>query len=128
MEQLLECPSGNKILVCPKCLNFSTFSYGCKHCGSLNVKKSELIHHFACAYVGYVQEFSNLTCPKCLMKNLIVGSDFEHLSGPYFCEGCHWYGNEREIVGKCTKCQFLFPIRQSKENERSVTLAFCKAY
>jgi len=110
----------DRILVCPQCRALPTFRYGCRACGSVRLEDQPLMHHFACAYVGYVREFERdgqLVCPKCLARNLVVGADYEHLHGPTRCLDCDWPEGELELLGKCVQCNFQFPLPQAlREN------------
>ena len=92
----------DRVLICPQCLAVPTFRNGCRICGSVRLHSRPLIHHFACAHIGYVGDFEQdgaLICPKCRTRDLIVGADYEHLSGPYRCLDCDWSDTELELVG-----------------------------
>jgi DNA-binding NarL/FixJ family response regulator len=107
-------------LLCPKCHALSTFRRGCKHCGSIHITKSQLIHHFACAYVGFTGGFQHgdeIICPKCRTRNLVVGADFEYLQGPYHCMDCNWSETELETVGFCLACHWRYALHQAWEQE-----------
>lgn len=106
------------VLVCPECKAVPTFRYGCAACGSLRVSQVKLIHHYACAHVGELSEFQNkdeLSCPKCHSPALVVSRDFEHLPGPYRCQDCSAVDHELAAVGRCRKCELLFPLSQCPE-------------
>lgn len=99
--------------VCPKCKTFPKVYIGCSNCGSEKIFVSRLIHHFKCAHVDSIQNFEIdgiIKCPKCLMKNLIVSSDFEYLEGPFECQECFWKDSGSRIVGFCDNCKLKFPI------------------
>jgi hypothetical protein len=115
---ILQPVCGNRILVCPKCHGLPTFRRGCQQCGSAQVAADQLIHHFACAHVGFLTDFetpAGLLCPKCRTRELVVGADYEYLDGPYRCSDCHWSAGELEHVAQCLDCQFLFPGYQAHE-------------
>ncbi len=110
----------DRVLVCPECKGAPTFRDGCRSCGSVRVATSQLIHHFACAHVGFVSDFESgdeMVCPKCRSRGLIVGADFEHLDGPYRCLDCDWSDTELEIVAQCLGCQLRFPVHEAVEEE-----------
>ncbi len=110
----------DRLLVCPQCRAVPTFRNGCRICGSVRLHSRPLIHHFACAHVGYVTDFEHddsVVCPKCRTRNLIVGADYEHLQGPYRCLDCDWSDTELELVGQCLKCAFRFPMNQALEED-----------
>ena len=114
-ERLLD-----KVTVCPQCQSIPTFRRACEGCKSARVTNDKLIHHFACGHVGHVAEFERedeLTCPKCLTRQLIVGSDYEFLIGPYRCEDCGWCNSELLSVGHCLRCNYRFDMCQAHELE-----------
>jgi hypothetical protein len=107
-------------LLCPRCHALPTFRRGCRHCGSVHIANHQLIHHFACAHVGFTQDFYQggvIICPKCRTHNLVVGADFEYLQGPYRCLDCNWSDTELETVGYCLACQWRFALHQAWEEE-----------
>ncbi|HRX78370.1 MAG TPA: response regulator [Pirellulaceae bacterium] len=110
----------DRVLICPQCQAVPTFRNGCRICGSVRLHSRPLIHHFACAHIGYVSDFEKdgaIICPKCRTRNLIVGADYEHLSGPYRCLDCDWSDTDLELVGNCLKCEFRFPMNQALEED-----------
>lgn len=110
----------DRILACPDCRAIPTLRRGCRACGSVRTANSQLIHHFPCAHVGLVKEFDQggeLVCPKCRQRKLVIGADFEYLSGPYQCLDCNWSDTQLELVGQCLSCELRFPIQQAVEEE-----------
>ena len=110
----------DKVLVCPKCASLPTFRFGCQRCGSGDVKRAILVHHFACACVAPLDEFENkesLQCPKCQTKHLIAGTDFEYAPGLNHCRCCGWTAHELEQTGHCLNCDTRFPFHQAVEQE-----------
>jgi hypothetical protein len=108
------------VQVCPQCRSLPSFRRGCRHCGSARVQTSQLIHHFACAHVGHVHEFEQrgeLVCPKCRGRDLIVGAEFDYVSGPFTCMDCQWSDSELEQIGQCLACDLRFPQHQAVEVE-----------
>jgi CheY-like chemotaxis protein len=106
----------DRVQVCPQCLSLPTFRFGCSSCGSGCVTNDRMIHHFACAHVGPARDFDEdgeLVCPKCRARQLVVGADFEHLTGPYHCLDCDWSDVELEHVAHCLGCGFRFPADQA---------------
>jgi hypothetical protein len=79
-----------------------------------------MIHHFACAHVGPVADFETpqgLVCPKCRTRHIIVGADFEYLTGQYRCLDCGTSDTELEAIGHCLRCGLRFPGYQSAIHE-----------
>jgi hypothetical protein len=110
----------DRVMLCPRCASPPTFRHGCPNCGSARLGNDQLIHHYACAHVGPVDEFETpgqLICPKCRTPNLIIGSDFEYTTGPHCCSDCSWITSEPELVGHCSRCGLRFPGHQAHEKE-----------
>jgi CheY-like chemotaxis protein len=110
----------DRVRSCPRCLGLPTFRDACRQCGSADVAAAAHIHHFACAHVAPAENFDAdgyLACPKCRARNLIVGADFEHLSGPLCCRECNWSGTQLALIGECLKCGFRFPASESPEQD-----------
>lgn len=108
------------VQVCPECQAIPTFRMGCRNCGSSRLASCRLIHHFACAHVGYVSDFERdgeIVCPKCRMRKLVVGTDFEYLTGPYRCLDCNCSSADLEQVAQCVACGLRFPGHQAQEIE-----------
>ena len=106
----------DRALVCPRCESLPSFRHGCPCCGSGRVEQELLIHHFACAHVGRVEDFETpdgIACTKCRAKHLMVGADFEYQRGPLRCLDCQWSPRELELVGHCLRCGFRFPAQQA---------------
>ncbi len=107
----------DRALVCPRCESLPSFRHGCPCCGSGRIEQESLIHHFACANVGRVEAFETdqgIVCPKCRVRHLTVGADFEYQQGPLRCLDCHWSPSELELIGHCLRCEFRFPAHQAR--------------
>lgn len=107
------------ICACPECESVASFRPGCGECGSAFVEQQSLIHHYACAHVGPESEYrphnaSDLSCPKCRMKNLVSGADFEVTEGCLSCSDCHALFSEPTMVGHCLSCQHRFLQSEAK--------------
>ena len=110
----------DRVSVCPQCQAVVSIRNGCRVCGSVRLHTRPLLHHFACAHVGYVSDFEQdgaIVCPKCHTRNLIVGADYEHLSGPYHCLDCDWSDTELDQVAQCLRCAYRFPLHQAGEED-----------
>jgi len=109
----------DRIKVCPHCEALPTFREGCPQCGSALTETSQVIHHFACAHVAPATEFDgdSLTCPKCRAQKLVVGADFEYLSGPQSCRECDWNDATLSLIGECLRCGHRFAGDQAHEKE-----------
>jgi hypothetical protein len=110
----------DRVQLCPKCHGLPTFRQGCSMCGSSHVTRDQLIHHYACAHVGFASDFEargELMCPKCRTRRLIIGADYEYCPGSYRCLGCHWSDAELQQVAQCLRCEFRFPAHQAYEQQ-----------
>lgn len=107
------------VCACPECESMASFRPGCGSCGSGFLEKQDLIHHYACAHVGPESEFrqhsaSDLSCPKCRMKNLVSGADFELTEGCLSCRDCDALTPQPAMVGHCMACQHRFMAADAK--------------
>ena len=110
----------DRVKSCPRCGALPTFRDACPQCGSVRTSSVQFIHHFACAHVTAAIEFDRdgtLACPKCRARNLIVGSDFEYLSGPIRCLDCAWTGQQHVLIGECLKCSLRFLGSEAPERD-----------
>ena len=112
----------DRVLLCPKCHSVPTFRFACRSCGAGRLEHEQLIHHYACAFVGPARDFdtaskASLVCPKCRTKHLAVGTDFEYAPGEFHCQCCGWRDRDLEQTGHCLNCEHRFPIHQSVEQE-----------
>ena len=106
----------DRILVCPECYSLVTFRIGCPHCGSSKTMSDRLVHHFACSYVGFLNEFETsegFTCPKCRARYLVIGTDCEYTMGVQRCIDCSWAGSQLKLVSHCMHCNARFPGREA---------------
>ena len=110
----------DRVLVCPSCNSLPTFRHGCRACGSIDVVSHRLIHHFACAHVDHVASFEHdteMTCPKCRVRKLVVGADFEFLDGPFRCRDCNWSDTELAAIARCVACGHEFAANEAAQKE-----------
>jgi TackOD1 domain-containing protein/PilZ domain-containing protein len=110
----------DRVKSCPRCGALPTFRDGCPQCGSVRTSAVQFIHHFACAHVTAAIEFDRegcLACPKCRARNLIVGADFEYLTGPLRCLDCSWSGAQHASIAECLKCGSRFLGSEALERD-----------
>lgn len=99
------------VIVCPECEAVPTFRPGCGACGSGFTEQEVLIHHYACAHVGPETEFmtsNGLACPKCRLRDLVAGSDFEQIKGCLRCTDCDAIFTDSKMIGHCMSCNHRF--------------------
>jgi hypothetical protein len=110
----------DRVQLCPACGGLPTFRPGCPNCGSARTGTEQFIHHFTCAHVGLAETFvggGEVVCPKCRTGRLVVGADYEYLTGPHRCPDCGWAGAELEHVAQCLRCGLRFPESQAHTQE-----------
>lgn len=110
----------DRVLTCPMCSSVVGFRHGCRDCGSGRTLTTRMMHHFACAHVGPVEDFEtgdDLVCPKCLTAGLIVGADFEFFDGVSSCLDCEWTDSELAVVGSCLSCSLRMPIQLTQKQD-----------
>lgn len=110
----------DRVHLCPKCRGLPTFRFACRACGSARTTNERLIHHYACAHVARVEEFETtegLVCPKCRVRSLVVGADYEFLTGPYRCLDCQWSDTDLASVAHCLRCGYRFPAEHARVEE-----------
>lgn len=106
----------DEVMVCPDCGSLPTFRMGCSQCGSAGSEHESLIHHYACAHIGPESDFrrgQELICPKCRLTQMVIGADFEVVSGGCRCVDCGAVSSEQELIGHCLSCQYRFPARDA---------------
>ena len=110
----------DRLLSCPQCHSVATFRFACRKCGSARLERTLLVHHYACAWVGPVEDFEggvSLKCPNCRTQHLVAGTDFEYMPGENICQVCGWHDRELEQTGHCLNCDHRFPAFQAIEEE-----------
>ena len=78
------------------------------------------MHHFACAFVGGLEDFEQedeLVCPKCRMRALVAGTDFEYLDGPYQCGQCQASSHDLALLCQCLQCDHRYSLTEGIEQD-----------
>lgn len=99
---------------CPDCDTMVTVRDGCYNCYATIEKKSSLIRHNRCGYIGFGKQFDNWTCPNCKAALSESQGDFETVLGPGKCEACGYADVPTQVAG-CLGCDNFFPLREAKE-------------
>jgi hypothetical protein len=109
-EGILKGKFSDRVYLCPGCKS-SQLSYRetCPKCSSSNTSTSEIIHHFPCAYVGPISDFSNelddtLYCPKCTKRLRHIGVDYDKPSVLHTCNNCDNRFQDFFVKAKCMSC------------------------
>lgn len=99
------------IYLCNNCFDgFLNYREVCPECGSSNLNSEDLIHHFPCAYIGPMSDFTNefntfdMQCPKCSKVLKHIGVDYDKPSIIFSCRKCNSTFQDVIIKSKCTSC------------------------
>jgi|AntRauTorckE6833_2_1112554.scaffolds.fasta_scaffold00038_47 CheY-like chemotaxis protein len=99
------------IYSCNNCYNsLLHFRESCPKCQSTYLEIEELVHHFSCAYVGPVSDFTKedsneiKECPKCKRILKHIGVDYDKPSVMYSCKKCDHEFQDPHIKAKCNDC------------------------
>ncbi|MBA3937011.1 MAG: hypothetical protein H0X38_06090 [Planctomycetes bacterium] len=98
-----------RLRACPSCACHQ-LSYGesCARCGSVDFARETIIHHFACAHMDTLGNFTqgqDLVCPKCRVTLRQIGRDYEKPTGCYVCRSCAFISSETRVQARCHSCK-----------------------
>lgn len=98
------------VYCCPNCKS-SRLSYRetCPKCGGSHTDSFDIVHHFPCAYVGPITDFTNelddqLNCPKCSKNLRHIGVDYDKPSVLHICKTCSNKFQDYNVKAKCMNC------------------------
>lgn len=99
---------------CRDCDTMVTVREGCYNCYATTEKKSKLMRHNKCGYIGFGKQFDDWKCPNCKEQFTATQGEFETVLGPAKCEACGYADVPTQIAG-CLGCGNFFPLRDTKE-------------
>lgn len=98
----------DKVNLCPKCSNYQiNFREVCPQCKSLHIHQEEVLHHFACGYVGPASDFKGMKCPKCGEQLRHIGLDYEKPTETFVCQDCSYIFTESKVEFNCFNCDYV---------------------
>lgn len=109
-EGLLSGTFFDRVYLCNGCSSgFLNYREVCPHCDSSNSTSEDLIHHFPCAYIGPLSDFTNeidhqLYCPKCNKTLRHIGVDYDKPSIIHNCKNCSRTYQDFSVKAKCISC------------------------
>lgn len=111
-EGLLTGAHVDTVYLCNHCFNgFLFYREVCPKCEGTSLSQEDLVHHFPCAYIGPMSDFtdkfdkSELTCPKCNKYLRHIGVDYDKPSMIYNCNSCNHTFQDVQIKAKCCECE-----------------------
>ena len=113
----------DRIYLCPGCQSgHLSYREVCPRCGSSNSVTEDIIHHFPCAYVGPLSDFTNeiddqLDCPKCNKRLRHIGVDYDKPSVLHECKACDHKFQDFNVKAKCLSCGTDNLVEQLKGRE-----------
>lgn len=102
----------DRIYLCSNCKSgHLSYRETCPKCGSSHTDSFDIVHHFPCAYVGPITDFTNdiddqLNCPKCSKKLKHIGVDYDKPSVLHQCKNCDNRFQDFNVKAKCMSCTF----------------------
>jgi hypothetical protein len=117
-EGLFSAEYSDRVYLCANCKS-SHLSYRetCTKCNSTNTDSFDIVHHFPCAYVGPMTDFTNdlddkLNCPKCSKTLKHIGIDYDKPSVLHICKNCNHRFQDFNVRAKCMSCTHDNPVEQ----------------
>ncbi|MEX1003002.1 MAG: hypothetical protein WDZ35_12865 [Crocinitomicaceae bacterium] len=113
----------DRVYLCPSCQSgHMTYREVCPKCNSSNSRTEDIIHHFPCAYVGPLSDFTNeiddqLDCPKCNKRLRHIGVDYDKPSVLHECIACSHKFQDFNVKAKCLFCATDSFVEQLKGRE-----------
>lgn len=113
----------DRIYLCPSCQGgHMSYREVCPKCNSSNSTTEDIIHHFPCAYVGPLSDFTNeiddqLDCPKCNKRLRHIGVDYDKPSVLHSCKACDHKFQDFNVKAKCLACGSDNGVEQLKGRE-----------
>lgn len=109
----------DRVSICPHCEDARLlFREVCAACRSADVRRGEVVHHYACGHVqaeGFFRRGEKLICPSCGEGLRHVGIDYERPATLIQCGGCAWVAAEGVTEARCLGCGQLSLAHEVRE-------------
>ncbi len=113
----------DRVYLCANCKSAHlSYRETCTKCHSTNTDSFDIVHHFPCAYVGPITDFTNdlddkLNCPKCSKTLKHIGIDYDKPSVLHVCKNCNHRFQDFNVRAKCMSCTNDNPVEQLVSKE-----------
>jgi hypothetical protein len=90
----------------------------CAGCRSADVRRGEVVHHYACGHVqaeSFFRRGEKLVCPSCGQGLRHVGIDYERPASLIQCGACSWVAAEGVTEARCLGCGQLALAHEVRE-------------
>jgi hypothetical protein len=79
----------------------------CASCRSTDVRRGDVVHHYACGHVqaeAFFRRGAQLVCPSCGQMLRHVGIDYERPASLLYCNACGHAAAEGTTEARCMGC------------------------
>jgi len=98
----------DRVCACPSCDDARLlFREVCAACRSTDVRRGDVVHHYACGHVqseAFFRRGNGLVCPSCAQPLRHVGIDYERPATLLYCNGCGHAAAEGTTEARCLAC------------------------
>ena len=110
-----------RVFLCPECFSSAVwFRDVCENCGSADLTRTELVHHYPCATVLAREMFGppdQMVCPKCRQPLIDLGVDYVFQPAEFFCGACAHRSPSALTGGRCSRCEREFLVPEAMETD-----------
>lgn len=111
----------DRVIRCPNCDSIDQkMKYNCPQCGSIKVRRFELIEHMDCGFIGergdFKQNKKSIICPKCSKLLRSNSRAIEIIGVSHICESCGLKFDKPDISSHCQNCKTIFDHTNSNYN------------
>jgi transposase-like protein len=113
----------DRSIFCSNCGSIHKQSkYNCPQCGSIKVKRYELIEHSTCGHIAERKEFldeeKKLVCPSCSVSTPSTSKkksegEFIVIGTSYACDNCGYKFDKPEVTHLCQNCGTVYDYKDS---------------
>ena len=108
----------DRVIHCPNCDSIDQkIKYNCPQCGSIKVRRFELIEHKDCGFVGELSAFKQnpytMLCPNCSTLIKKKSDSYSVIGISNICDSCGYKFDKPETSHHCQNCGTIFDYTNS---------------